>query len=169
MTSSLGDENLTLMDVNTEHPHVIQTLEDWIASYVKEFQIDGLRIDAAKHVPGPFWTSFCGKAGVFCMGEVFGDDLPFAASFQTQKYLDSVLGFPYYNGLVRGFGTPMGNMSGYIDTHNAVLQQFPVRSASLFSRNLAVLVQGGHGARLTILGTRLHWQLYREPRLASMA
>ena len=122
----MGDDNLALMDVNTEHPYVIQTLEDWIQAYVQEYNIDGLRIDAAKHVPGKFWTSFCGKAGVFCIGEVFGDDLPFAASFQTQGYMDSVLGFPFYSGLTQGFGAPFGNMSGFVDTFNAVLQAFPV-------------------------------------------
>lgn len=122
----MGDDNLALMDVKTEHPHVISTLEDWIVDYVKEFSIDGLRIDAAKHVPGAFWTSFCGKAGVFCMGEVYGDDLPFAARFQTERWLDSILGFPYYYGLVRGFGQPFGNMSGYVDTFNRVMQAFPV-------------------------------------------
>ncbi len=41
----MGDDRLPLMDVNTEHPHVIKTLQDWIKDYVKEFSIDGLRID----------------------------------------------------------------------------------------------------------------------------
>lgn len=30
---------------------------------------------ADRHVHYDFWTSFCGSAGVFCMGEVFGDDI----------------------------------------------------------------------------------------------
>ena len=33
------------MDVNTEHPDVISQLEAWIPEYVKEYGIDGLRID----------------------------------------------------------------------------------------------------------------------------
>lgn len=28
-----------------------------------------------RHVHYDFWSSFCGSAGVFCMGEVFGDDI----------------------------------------------------------------------------------------------
>lgn len=29
-------------------------------------------LTAAKHVNVDFWPPFCAKAGVFCMGEVFG-------------------------------------------------------------------------------------------------
>lgn len=70
----MGDYNLWLMDVNTEDPGVQQTLQSWINGFVKEYNIDGLRIDAAKHIPSGFWKQFCGvngAAGVFCMGEVF--------------------------------------------------------------------------------------------------
>lgn len=47
--SWLGDDNLPLMDVNTEHPDVISQLEDWIPKYVKEYGIDGLRIDGRSY------------------------------------------------------------------------------------------------------------------------
>lgn len=43
--SWLGDDKLPLMDVDTENKHVIDTLQAWIKDYVKEFSIDGLRID----------------------------------------------------------------------------------------------------------------------------
>jgi 1,4-alpha-glucan branching enzyme len=33
------------MDLNTENPEVISTLQKWVADYVKDYQIDGLRID----------------------------------------------------------------------------------------------------------------------------
>lgn len=71
----LGDDKLPLMDVNTENKAVISTLQAWISNLTAEYMIDGLRIDAAKHVPGEFWTGFCGAAGVFCIGEVFTDDI----------------------------------------------------------------------------------------------
>jgi hypothetical protein len=46
LTSSwLGDKQLALMDVNTENADVQQVLQNWIGDYVKEFGIDGLRID----------------------------------------------------------------------------------------------------------------------------
>lgn len=79
----MGDYKLWLMDVNTEDEGVQNILHSWINGFVKEYNIDGLRIDAAKHIPAPFWKQFCGTggaAGVFCMGEVFtgaitGDDI----------------------------------------------------------------------------------------------
>lgn len=41
----MGDDKLPLMDVNTEHPTVISTLQSWVKDYVKEYGIDGLRVD----------------------------------------------------------------------------------------------------------------------------
>ena len=75
----LGDTHLALMDVDTELPEVISTYNTWIADFVKTYGFDGLRIDAAKHVPETFWPDFCEAAGVFCIGEVFAQDLPFVA------------------------------------------------------------------------------------------
>lgn len=74
--SWLGDRKLALIDVNTEHPTVVTQFEIWIKDFVNTYKIDGLRIDAAKHVPEGFWPPFCESAGVFCIGEVFGEDLP---------------------------------------------------------------------------------------------
>jgi len=62
---------------------------------------------------------------VFCIGEVYGDDLGYAASYQIENVMDSVLGFPLYYGITAGFGQPMGNMSHFVDIANQVLQQFP--------------------------------------------
>lgn len=57
--------------------------------------------------------------------------LRFASQFQTQSWMDSVLGYPLYYGIVDGFGTPNGNMSGFVTIANQVLTAFPV-SASIY-------------------------------------
>lgn len=121
----MGDANLPLMDVNTEDQGVQQTLQKWISSYVSTYNIDGLRIDAAKHIQPDFWPGFCGAAGVFCIGEVYGDDIAFASSYQTQNIMDSVLGYPLYGGIAGGFGAPMGNMSYFVQMANGTLSAFP--------------------------------------------
>lgn len=122
----LATQNVSLMDVNTEHPYVISTLESWISSFVQTYNVDGLRIDAAKHIPGEFWPGFCGAAGVFCIGEVFGDDIGFASQFQTKGYMDSVLGYPYYYGMYAAWSiAPMGNMSSFITHAQDTLTSFP--------------------------------------------
>lgn len=59
------------------------------------------------------------------------DETSFASSYQKQKWMDSVLGYPLYYGIVNGFGTPMGNMSNFVDIANQVLAAFPVRTLVL--------------------------------------
>jgi alpha-amylase len=101
----LGDTNVTLPDVDTTNPDVIERYGNWIQAFVKEYNIDGLRIDAAKHVQPDFWPVFCGKAGVFCMGEVFGG-AEVAPIAEWQGPLDSVLNFPLYTALRDAFTIP---------------------------------------------------------------
>lgn len=50
----------------------------------------------------------------------------FAAQYQVQNWMDSVLGYPLYYGLTAGFGTPMGNMTHFVDIANQVMTTFPV-------------------------------------------
>ena len=41
----LGDDNVPLPDVDTRNPTVVAQYGDWIQDLVKEYNIDGLRID----------------------------------------------------------------------------------------------------------------------------
>ncbi|KAG1900749.1 glycoside hydrolase family 13 protein [Suillus fuscotomentosus] len=112
----LGDTVVPLPDLNTEDPTVVAGFGDWIQSLVKEYNIDGLRIDAAKHVNIDFWPVFCGKAGVFCIGEVFGSDIDDAALYQGSNALDSILNYPMYTALLDAFTLPgPQNMSAVAD------------------------------------------------------
>lgn len=77
--SWLGDSNLPLPDLDTTNPTVRTDLQAYIKAFVQEYNVDGLRIDAAKHVESSFWPLFCnegGAAGVFCIGEVYVPDVP---------------------------------------------------------------------------------------------
>ncbi|KAG2048742.1 glycoside hydrolase family 13 protein [Suillus hirtellus] len=112
----LGDTVVPLPDLNTEDPTVVAGFGDWIQSLVKEYNIDGLRIDAAKHVNIDFWPVFCGKAGVFCIGEVYGSDIDDAALYQGPNALDSILNYPMYTALLDAFTLPgPQNMSAVAD------------------------------------------------------
>lgn len=66
-----------------------------------EYEIDGLRVDTAKHVDAKFWTTFLAAAGVFSLGEVLDGDAAYTCKYQG--VLDSVLNYPVYYTLVRGF------------------------------------------------------------------
>ncbi|KAG1882923.1 glycoside hydrolase family 13 protein [Suillus subluteus] len=102
----LGDTVVPLPDLNTEDPTVVAGFSGWIQSLVKEYNIDGLRIDAAKHVNIGFWPVFCGNASVFCIGEVFGSDIDDTALYQGPNALDSVLNYPMYTALLDAFTIP---------------------------------------------------------------
>ncbi|KAG9016069.1 hypothetical protein FRB93_011543 [Tulasnella sp. JGI-2019a] len=83
---------------------------------VFKYKVDGLRIDAAKHVRPSFWGPFCQAAGVFCIGEVFGDPVPYTATYQGPTTLDSVLNFPQYSALTEAFSVSgPRNMSNLVD------------------------------------------------------
>jgi alpha-amylase len=74
---------------------------------------------AAKHVDASFWTPFCASAGVFCMGEVFGDDVSLASSYTGPNAMDSVLNYPMYDALVSAFSIPgPANVSAIVDVMN---------------------------------------------------
>ncbi|KAF9532429.1 glycoside hydrolase family 13 protein [Crepidotus variabilis] len=111
-----GDEKVPMPDVDTKNPTVVEKYGEWITSLVQEYNIDGLRIDAAKHVNMDFWPDFCGKAGVFCMGEVFSGNTTAdeTAPWQGPQALDSVLNFPLYNALQTAFAIP-GPVNGKND------------------------------------------------------
>ncbi|KAJ6488658.1 glycoside hydrolase family 13 protein [Mycena vitilis] len=102
----LGDTTVPLPDVNTENPDVVSKYSAWISDLVQTYSIDGLRIDAAKHVRKEFWPTFSKSAGVFCMGEVFDPAVTNVADFQGTNALDSVLNYPLYYALVAAFGLP---------------------------------------------------------------
>lgn len=121
----LGDLTVTLPDVNTDDATVQDSYGNWIQALVQEYQIDGLRIDAAKHVTNTFWGPFCQKAGVFCIGEVDDTDIGWAAQFQGPGTLDAILNYPMYFSLVQAFAIPgPANITAVSSTFNAMKQKF---------------------------------------------
>jgi alpha-amylase len=70
-----GENDVSLMDLKTESAGVADVLNAWVGPWVKEFGIDGLRLDASKHMDLQFQHNLCKAAGVFCAGEVSGEDV----------------------------------------------------------------------------------------------
>jgi len=66
----LGDDNLPLVDLDTENPEIVKTMQNWIKDLVTTYGVDGLRIDTLKHVGKDFWPAFASAAGVYTLGEV---------------------------------------------------------------------------------------------------
>ena len=85
----IGDEgknDVSLMDLKTESAGVADVLNAWVGPWVKKFGIDGLRLDASKHMDLAFQHNLCAAAGVFCAGEVPGEDVGYVLLIQDMGY-----------------------------------------------------------------------------------
>jgi len=77
----LGDDKLALADVDTEDPWIVKIFNHWIRFLVKEYGIDGIRIDTAKHVRKDFWPAFAASSSVYTIGEVWHDNTTYVADY----------------------------------------------------------------------------------------
>lgn len=76
--------------------------------------VDGLRIDTAKHVGKPFWSSFNQAAGVFSTGEVFAGNPDYVCDYQN--HLDSVLNYPAYYPFMAFLNSTSGSTAPLLST-----------------------------------------------------
>jgi alpha-amylase len=110
----LGDAGLPLLDIDTENSTTVSNIYSWIKNLVSEYDVDGLRVDTAKHIRQDFWPDFASNAGVYTVGEILIGNVTYAAPYT--KGLDSVLDYPTYYAVYNAFtnGTS-GNMSAIAD------------------------------------------------------
>lgn len=111
-----------LPDVNTTDPIIRDTYNTWIGDLVKNYSIDGLRLDGAKHVENDFWPDFITAAGVYAIGEVANSgDSAYVAPFQ--KVMPGLLNFPMYRPLC-DFFLQRGISEDIVDMHNRISADF---------------------------------------------
>nr|WBO77588.1 pullulanase-type alpha-1,6-glucosidase [Streptomyces sp. SBE_14.2] len=94
-----------LDDLWTERPEVVSGMEKIYQRWVKDFRIDGFRIDTVKHVNMEFWTQWAtaldayaakqGRDDFFMFGEVYSADTSITSPYVTQGRLDATLDFPF--------------------------------------------------------------------------
>ncbi|MET9731602.1 pullulanase-type alpha-1,6-glucosidase [Streptomyces sp. NPDC006458] len=109
--STFAGENSTygdffgLDDLWTERPEVVTGMERIYQRWVRDFDIDGFRIDTVKHVNLEFWTQWAtaldayakarGRDDFFMFGEVYSADTSITSPYVTQGRLDATLDFPF--------------------------------------------------------------------------
>jgi alpha-amylase len=108
-----------LDDLFTEHPRVVQGMIEIYSHWVREFGIDGVRIDTLKHVNAEFWQAFSpalreaarsiGRPDFIQFGEVFSTpgDSEFLSEFSTGLPVDTSLDFGFW-AAVRRFISDQG-------------------------------------------------------------
>lgn len=94
-----------LDDLWTERPEVVGGMERIYQRWVRDFDIDGFRIDTVKHVDMEFWTQWAtaldayaakqGRDDFFMFGEVYSADTSITSPYVTQGRLDATLDFPF--------------------------------------------------------------------------
>ncbi|MEF9882564.1 pullulanase-type alpha-1,6-glucosidase [Streptomyces sp. P9-A4] len=94
-----------LDDLWTERPEVVEGMERIYEKWVRDFKIDGFRIDTVKHVDLGFWTQWAtaldayakkrGREDFFMFGEVYSADTTVTAPYVTRGRLDATLDFPF--------------------------------------------------------------------------
>ncbi|WUW24489.1 pullulanase-type alpha-1,6-glucosidase [Streptomyces sp. NBC_01463] len=94
-----------LDDLWTERPEVVSGMEKIYEKWVRDFDIDGFRIDTVKHVDMDFWTQWAtaldtyaakhGREDFFMFGEVYSADTAITSPYVTQGRLDATLDFPF--------------------------------------------------------------------------
>lgn len=109
---------VALPDLDTESPQVQTMVNTWVKELVSNYSIDGLRIDAAKHVSEDYLKSFVQAAEVFTLGEVYTYDSGILCTYS--KMADS-MGLPNFAGyypLIDAFSKgnmlPLGKMTDQI-------------------------------------------------------
>ncbi|TLD18466.1 hypothetical protein PspLS_10346 [Pyricularia sp. CBS 133598] len=84
---------VALADLATETAPVADEFNKWIKQLVSNYSIDGLRIDAAKHVNPSFLGPFVKSSGVFTWGEILTGEVGDFCPYQNQGQLP---GMPNY-------------------------------------------------------------------------
>ncbi len=94
-----------LDDLFTEQPRVLDGMTDIYKTWIRDFGIDGFRIDTMKHVNDEFWQTFAprildyahsqDKKSFFLFGEVFDTTKTFTSHFTTHDRVQAVLDFPF--------------------------------------------------------------------------
>ncbi|MFE7131997.1 pullulanase-type alpha-1,6-glucosidase [Streptomyces sp. NPDC057638] len=112
-----------LDDLWTERPEVVRGMEKIYERWVRDFDIDGFRIDTVKHVDMEFWTQWAtaldtyaarrGREDFFMFGEVYSADPAVTAPYVTRGRLDSTLDFPFQDAAraVASRGAPAGKLA----------------------------------------------------------
>ncbi len=94
-----------LDDLWTERPEVVSGMEKIYQRWVRDYGIDGFRIDTVKHVDMDFWTQWAtaldayaaahGRKNFFMFGEVYSADTSVTSPYVTRGRLDATLDFPF--------------------------------------------------------------------------
>ncbi|MCZ8536134.1 glycoside hydrolase family 13 protein [Paenisporosarcina quisquiliarum] len=112
--------------LNTQNPHVKKYLLDVAAYWIKEFDIDGWRLDVANEVDHQFWREFRyvvrnEKPDIYILGEVWHDSMPWLYGDQ----FDAVMNYPFTTNVLQLFASQKMSAMDFMDSMTSVVQSYP--------------------------------------------
>ena len=109
-----------LDDLFTEHPDVVKGMIEIYAGWIRDFGIDGFRVDTARHVNPEFWQEFVpamqkaaddrGIPNFYIFGEVYRDDHDngYIAQYTRRDGFPAVLDFAFQQAVREVIGQAKG-------------------------------------------------------------
>jgi len=116
----------TMPKLNTENPEVKQYLLDVATYWIREFDIDGWRLDVANEVDHQFWREFRQavksiKPDLYILGEIWHDSMPWLRGDQ----FDAVMNYPFTDGTLRFFAKNEVKASQFANLLTKLLHSYP--------------------------------------------
>ena len=103
--SSVGGDFVGLDDVFTEHPRVIEGMTEIFGDWIEDYELDGFRVDTARHVNPEFWQAWvpamqaraaaAGRPNFLIFGEVFDADPAALARHTREDGYPAVIDFAF--------------------------------------------------------------------------
>lgn len=112
--------------LNTENPEVKEYLLEVGRYWVREFDIDGWRLDVANEVDHTFWRNFRKEVkainpDLYILGEIWHDSMPWLRGDQ----FDGVMNYPFATNMINLFAKGNLTPKQFAAEMNAVLFMYP--------------------------------------------
>ncbi len=112
--------------LNTTNPEVKQYLLDVATYWIKEFNIDGWRLDVANEVDHPFWREFRQtvkqiKPDLYILGEIWHDSI----SWLRGDQFDAVMNYPFTINALKLLASETMNAQQFVEEMTSVYHNYP--------------------------------------------
>ncbi|MGD6965346.1 alpha-glycosidase [Rossellomorea vietnamensis] len=112
--------------LNTENPEVRDYLLEAARYWIKEFDIDGWRLDVANEVDHSFWREFrketkAIKPELYILGEIWHDSMPWLRGDQ----FDAVMNYPFTTNILNLFAKDSINPRQFMESMTQVVHMYP--------------------------------------------
>ncbi|WP_421384137.1 alpha-glycosidase [Bacillus salacetis] len=112
--------------LNTENPEVRDYLLEVGRYWIKEFDIDGWRLDVANEVDHSFWREFrketkAIKPDLYILGEIWHDSMPWLRGDQ----FDAVMNYPFTTNILNLFAKETINSRQFVESMTQVVHMYP--------------------------------------------